>query len=280
MSNTKNYGFTLLELLIVIAVIGLLGAVTLVTFPGAVKRAKIAQGWVFSDTLRASLQGDMVGWWAFNESSGTTAKDSYTNQLDGTVSGAQWKEGIVNNALEFDSSDVVVVNDHRALNNYVGLTLEAWIKPTIDGGYDGIVDKYYYPGACYQRQFLLARWPTNRICFWMGYNNGAGAVSLCTANNSVLAKDGWVHVAATWSRASNTMKVYLNGKQKASYTNALNWTVSTTCNLQLGRYYLSSFYVFNGLIDEVRIYSAALKMSTIQQHYAEGLKTHQNLAQK
>jgi hypothetical protein len=33
---------------------------------------------------------------------------------------------------------------------------------------------------------------------------------------------------------------------------------------------------FNGLIDEVRIYSEALSSGELQKHYTEGLKNHQN----
>ena len=77
------------------------------------------------------------------------------------------------------------------------------------------------------------------------------------------------------------MKVYINGTEKASYTNAsLNWTTNTTCSLQVGRYSTGSSYVFNGLIDDVRIFSEALPQARVQQLYADGLATHPPLAQQ
>ena len=271
-------GFTLLELLVVIAIIGLLASIILVSYEGSTDKAKIAKTLSWAGSISHLLGANAVGVWTFDRISGPTVYDESGNGNDGTISGAVQIDGVVGKALEFNSADVVIVNNSPSLNNYDALTLVAWIKPTIDGGYDGIIDKYYYPGACYQRQFLFGRWPTNRICFWMGYNDGASAVSVCTPTDSSLVKDGWTHVAATWSEASNTMKVYINGTEKASYTNALNWTTNTACNLQIGRYYLNSSYVFNGLIDDVRIYSEALPQARIEQLYADGLPTHQPLA--
>jgi len=111
----------------------------------------------------------------------------------------------------------------------------------------------------------------------MGYNNGASAVSLCTLTHSVEINK-WKYSLATWSKSTNTMKVYLNGVEKATYTNTLSWTTNTNCGLQIGRYSTGSSYVFNGVLDDLRIYKEALTQAQIQQHYAYGLPTHQNLA--
>ena len=277
----KQQGFTLLELLVVIAIIGLLASIVLVSYEGSTDKARLAKTLSWAGGVSHLLGDKAVGVWTFDNIEGATVYDDSGNGNDGVISGATQTEGVVGQALSFDSSDVVVINNSPSLNDYQELTLSAWIKPVIDGGYDGIIDKYYYPGACYKRQFLFGRWPTNKICFWMGYNDGASSVSVCTPTDSSLVKDGWTHVAATWSRASNTMKVYINGTEKASYTNAsLNWTTNTTCSLQVGRYSTGSSYVFNGLIDDVRIFSEALPQARVQQLYADGLATHPPLAQQ
>ena len=39
----RNNGFTLIELLVVVSIIGFLASIVLVSFPGAIKRAKIAE---------------------------------------------------------------------------------------------------------------------------------------------------------------------------------------------------------------------------------------------
>ncbi|MDD5739030.1 MAG: prepilin-type N-terminal cleavage/methylation domain-containing protein [Candidatus Pacebacteria bacterium] len=274
----EQTGFTLLELLVVIAIIGILASITIISYPTYANKARLANTLKFSDNVRGSLQQDMVAWWKFDETSGTVAKDSWWNQLNGTVSGTTWTtEGIKGGALSFDGNDYISVSNDSNLVNYTGLTLEVWIKPSSNGVYGGIFNKYYYP-TCAVRQFLLRRESSNQIGFWMGYNNGASAYALYTpTTNPVLASDGWTHIVATWSGPLNTMKIYLNGKVMASYANALTWTTNNACNLEIGRY--SSNY-FIGLIDDVQIYSSALPVAIIQQRYADGLATHQNLAIK
>ena len=86
----------------------------------------------------------------------------------------------------------------------------------------------------------------------------------------------WYHVFAT--RNNGTVSLYIDGKlvNSATYTGALG----ATATLTIGNYGGHGRYCPNGLIDDVQIYSAALPQSAIQQHYAQGLATHQNLAQK
>ena len=273
-------GFTLLELLIVISIIGLLSSIVLVTYPTAVEKARIAKTLQWSASVNHLLGSEAVGVWTFDNIQGTTVYDDSGNNNNGANTGAVQVDGVIGKGFEFDSADVIFVNDNASLNNYDGLTLSAWAKPTISGGFDGIMDKYYYPNSCGVRQFLFAIWSTNRACFWMGYNNGSTAVSICTPTNSITINQ-WNHIVATWGRATNTMKIYLNGAQKATYTNnSLNWTTNTNCGLQLGRYYVNSSYVFNGILDDLRIYKQAYTQAQVEQLYAEGLSEHQNLAKK
>ena len=264
-------GFTLLELLVVISIIGLLASVFVFGYSGWTDKARLANTKSFSQSVRSTLTAYVVGSWTFDRISGATVYDDSGYNNNGVNTGVVVADGINKNGFLFNSSDVVFVNNSTSLNNYDALTLEAWAKPTISGGYDGIMDKYYYPNSCGVRQFLFAIWPTNRVCFWMGHNNGASAVSLCTATNSVNINK-WNHLLATWSKVTNTMKIYLDGKERATYTNAsLNWTTNTNCGLQLGRYYTTSSYTFDGVLDELKIYTEPFTIAQVKQLYTEGL---------
>ena len=55
LKHTNNKGFTLIEILIVIAIIGLLASVVLVSFPGAMKKARDAQRIHDLDQIRTAL---------------------------------------------------------------------------------------------------------------------------------------------------------------------------------------------------------------------------------
>jgi len=280
MKSKAQPGFTLLELLIVMAIIGLLSAIILVGYQGQTDKARLAKTMQWAISLNHLLGVNTLGAWTFDRITGTTVYDDSSNKNDGTIyGGATVVDGVIGKALSFDGNDYVNVSNSSNLINYTGLTLEAWIKPSSDGVYGGIFNKYYYPGSCYLRQFLLRRESSNQICFWMGYNSGANAYVICTPTaNPVLAKDGWIHIVATWSGQLNTMKIYLNSKVMVSYTGALDWTTNTACSLEIGRY--TGSYYFNGLIDDVRIFSEALPQAQIEQFYADGLKTHHPLAQQ
>src|ERR1700722_9160448 len=50
----------------------------------------------------------LVGYWAFDDASGTTAVDSSGNSNNGTVSNASWGPGKINDGLVFNGSNSLV----------------------------------------------------------------------------------------------------------------------------------------------------------------------------
>jgi len=92
--------------------------------------------------------------------------------------------------------------------------------------------------------------------------------------SDVSADDKWHHAAMVFDGSS--AKFYLDGKiiQQKSYT---SYTFNQ--NFVLGSYYeYHNSFPWVGLIDDVRIYNQDLSLSQIQQLYAQGVKSHANLA--
>ncbi len=255
-------GFTLLELLVVIAIIGVLASVVLVSFPSATKKARLGNALHFSDNLRGSLQQDMVAWGKVDETSGSVAKDAWWNQLNGAVVGATWTtEGIKNGALSFDGNDYVSVPDSIFLSPSQAITIELWVKTTWTGT-GHLIYKYDaspYPG------FGLYKDGTTDFRLWAG---GTSWV-YCYKN---IADGDWHHLVGTAEKGGQK-KVYFDSKlcgQDSVGTSGFD----SVLNLY------APYTGFIGLIDDVQIYSAALPQAAIQQLYAEGLATHQDLAIK
>ncbi len=71
-----------------------------------------------------------VGWWSFNESSGTAAYDASGSANDGTIAAAEWAHGRYGPALDFDNEDYVDCGNDTSLDITDAITLEAWIKPS------------------------------------------------------------------------------------------------------------------------------------------------------
>lgn len=269
MIKQKQKGFTLLELLIVIAIIGVLASVVLVSYPSATKKAKLGNALRFSDNIRGSLQQDMVAWWKFDETSGTIAKDTWWNQLHGTVSGATWVEGIKNNALSFDGTDDYVgTGSTLGLSSGSSVTVSAWINTSTVSGISDILN--------------LAQWDGGPWSGWRLRRNGSGliwkvgdgtSIAHQVSGGSTITAGNWHHVVGTYN--GSYLRIYIDGVSVGNVADT--FTFSPASGHYIGKYAGAAYY-FSGLIDDVQIYSAALPVAVIQQHYAEGLKTHQNLA--
>lgn len=67
-------------------------------------------------TLAQPMQG-MIGYWNFDEGSGTVAHDTSGNGYNGTVTGATWTTGKINSALSFNGPTNAVVTPNIALGN-------------------------------------------------------------------------------------------------------------------------------------------------------------------
>jgi len=86
-SGQKNdkKAFTLVEILVVIAVVGLLGSIIFAITRGANEQGRIAKGLYFSQHLHNSLGSWAAGIWSFDEGSGTTANDISGWDNNGTL---------------------------------------------------------------------------------------------------------------------------------------------------------------------------------------------------
>src|SRR5262249_33341363 len=83
-------------------------------------------------TTLATVSG-LVAAYTFDEGTGTTVNDLSGNGNTGTVANTVWTaSGKYGNALVFNgSSSLVTVNDSSSLHLTTGMTLEAWVNPSV-----------------------------------------------------------------------------------------------------------------------------------------------------
>jgi prepilin-type N-terminal cleavage/methylation domain-containing protein len=266
----RGKGFTLVEILVVIAIVGLLGSIIFAITSGADEQGRIAKGLYFSQHLRNSLGAYAVGIWNFDEGSGTLAEDTSGWGNDGTLVGSPvWRCASVDSSytpsgqgcsLEFDgvSAEVNVGNNTSLDSGQGSYTVEMWLKI------------FSYPST-YDFPFSNGRNPN-----WVNTKiSSGGSLSFelkvvdsgiyISKSYGILQLDKWYHVVFVINRDSQTAYFIVDGvKSTDSETN-----ISSLPDLSsAGNYRFSSPSVF-GLIDEVRIYSRALTASEIQQRYAE-----------
>ncbi len=225
-----------------------------------------AAGGAYSDLIMAD---NPMGYWRLDESSGPTAEDFTSNNIDLTYGGAvsYGEAGILgaegNGAVGLDGSTAYVRDTAwgRFVKNQI--TLDIWFKPNVASGTQilmgstGALNSYAY------RYYMYGT--GSRVAFRM-YD---GNYRILTSDDSFIL-DEWNHVALTYE-VGDKIKMWLNGEKQSSevdLTSASPWGY-----MQFGTTLWKDGIPknsFNGLIDEAVIYDTALDGATIRQHYWEG----------
>jgi hypothetical protein len=166
-----------------------------------------------------------------------------------------WTSGKFNYGLEFDGvSDYVDCGNDNSLSITKEMTVDFWIKInsyTPSGSWPNIVGKGNENSngwRIYQEQ------NSKKLVF--AYNDGTtGHFILHTGDE--LQLNEWYHIAVTFSLSQGIAKIYINGVQYKD-SNDIYEIKGNTDSLFIGG------GVFNGAIDEVRIYNRALSQAEIQ----------------
>jgi len=228
--------------------------------------------------LGDSIDPNLVGWWKFDETSGTIASDSSGNGYDGTLDGnPQWVSGKLKGALAFDGQgDHVIDNDgENYLNGLSAVSVAMWIKSDLTNTDRGFINgeqsddndnvmtmRYDAAGAFFGGINLLKVAVTS---------TPGGEQQLESSSN--LQTTEWQHVAMTWV-SGGLIRFYVNGVEdtpsgRIGPNNA--GTVSGCTMLVIGAGAKDNNWAgegWDGLIDDVRIYSRALSAAEIMNQMA------------
>jgi fibronectin type 3 domain-containing protein len=206
-----------------------------------------------SATVTVTAPSGLVAAYGFDEGSGATTADQSGNGNLGSLSNTVWSTaGRFNNALSFNGSARVNVNDSASLRLTSGMTLEAWVRPSALGDWRTVLLKErtgYYAYALYSNTDNSR--PSAHVFSSSDHDlRGPASVPVNT----------WTHLAATYN--GSVLALYVNGSQVATQP-ATGAIVSNTGPLRIGGNAIWGEH-FTGLIDEVRIYNRALSTSEIQ----------------
>ena len=215
-----------------------------------------ALGAILSGVASAASDPDLVGWWGFDEGSGTTAVDSSGYGNDGTLmNGLTYVEGYFFTALEFDGADDYVEVPHdSSLTVDDEVTVMMWANLTQwqygSAGYQGLISKSNSP-----RSYSLYTTSSGVLHF---STNGTG-----TTSSETVPLDEWVHVAA--AVIGGTHQYYLNGADAGSSGSGITLPGdSDTASVLIGDTTEDSREV-GGTLDDVRIYRRGLTLDEIQE---------------
>jgi hypothetical protein len=196
-------------------------------------------------------------YWAFNESSGTTASDSWGTRHGTLVNGPTWVAGKKNNAVNLDGSNDYVSFPSGLVSTLNDFTIATWVYYRSNTGWQRIFD---YGSGTSTFMFLTPKSGAgNRLRFAIKLNGGSEQ----QINAASLSLNTWHHVAVTLSGGVGIL--YVNGVEVArnSSMTLKPSDLGSTSQNWIGRSQYSADPYLNGMIDDFRIYSRALSASEI-----------------
>jgi hypothetical protein len=195
--------------------------------------------------------------WKLDETSGLTASGSIPGILNGFAEGdAHWVPGKTGGGLELTNASYVSASGFEPIQS---TTWAAWVKLTATPN-NGAVVSSTFAGATagHSLGFGSAATALQPRVVWN--HNMTPTIIL---SPTPVQLNEWNHVAVTYDAASASLKLYVNGEEKAANTAPAASTEFTTINL--GRREASANTPLTAVIDEVLIYDRALPLADIQQ---------------
>jgi len=197
----------------------------------------------------------LVGWWRFDEGTGTVAGDSSGNGNNGTIYGATWVTGKYGEALSFNGTNNQV-NCGSGLADPTVFTLAAWIKPTMGLG-----------SQC----DIIARGPGASLGGWELKIVGGSTLEVGASfsdqwrsldASGVIVAGQWQSVVGIWN--GTYFSLYLNGNPVAQSSNLGAYTRKLSASNVLIGTWAGSYNFFDGIIVDARIYNRALSPAEIK----------------
>ena len=263
----RKRAFTIIELLVAIAIIGLLASIVIVAIKSVRERAERAKVLQFSSSVHHALGAYAIGIWNFDDD----LTDGITDDIsgggnEGTIIGAVPVEGIVNGALKFDGNDYVnlvslvdIAND----NNY---SISLWVKTTNAG------DQMMAFGSGNTSSDLpivqIGIYLDNRAFF--GQRDQFGSHALIYLRGAVINDGKWHHLVGV-RNAADSFELYLDGNSIGISSVLVGPTSLTNSSIGVLKRAANTYY-FNGSIDEVGVYNEAFTSAQIKKFYVEGAK--------
>lgn len=214
----------------------------------------------------------LVAHWPFDEGGGLTAYDVTGQAVDGILSSSSSRTlGRVGSGSAYFNG----VEDHITLGNYDipatdALTISAWFNTydaqdcstndcrIISKAFDDANQAHYW-----MLSLIDGRHPRFRL-----RTDGNTDVYI---SNATVSSNIWYHYAAVYDGA--TVTLYLDGVNIGSWPKTGTIDMSTTTEVQIGNNPPTYYGVFEGSIDDIRIYNVALTPEEIAT-LAEGSGTY------
>ena len=156
---------------------------------------------------------DLVGWWKFDDESGVTAEDSSGHGHHGVVDDANWCDGIIGGALEFDGKNTVSISPQVFSKIEKEITIAFWQYGKVDAPPAGGTILEASIGL--DKRVIVCHVPykeNNKAHVYWDCGSAQGEVDQAFKLANPNTYEGkWNHWAFVKNTNSGKMKIYLNG---------------------------------------------------------------------
>ncbi|HOV30015.1 MAG TPA: LamG domain-containing protein, partial [Candidatus Dojkabacteria bacterium] len=214
-----------------------------------------------SNRIGSIVNDGLISYWNMDETSGTSVKDSI-GIYNGTATGTTIVDGKVNNGRSFDGTDDYITVPSGFSNFTKGLTISLWANPTSNSNWGRFVDFGEPSGSAFSN-IILNRFSTSND-LEMSIGNGSTDPYIIAPNGII--NNEWHLYTATVSE-SGMGRLYRDGILLSEGQLAVPTNVSRISNY-IGRSNYPGDSLYQGYMDEVKIYNRALSPGEIFDDYA------------
>jgi N-acetylneuraminic acid mutarotase len=221
----------------------------------------VESGEILVDVNTTWSTDGLVGWWKFDETSGTVAYDSSGNGNDGTLTnGPTWATGKIGGALSFDGVDdyVQIPNMQSFFSNAASFT--TWVKVT--------------DFSTSNNQGLAEFGSSSHNLHYQFHDDNTIYMNILRSSDRVNQISPITEISE-WHLLSITS---INGGDWVMYQNfseakrvlAQNLSLPSSQSFGRSRQFSTSFRYLQGLLDDIRVYDRALSANEVQALYQLG----------
>jgi hypothetical protein len=211
---------------------------------------------LFGVSVKALDSDGLVLLLLFDEGAGDTVEDLSGMGNNGVIQGAEWANGKIGSALNFEPGDHVEIPHSDSLSITDEITVMAWTNMAAGAsGEMAIVSKGTW--AANDLPYELTQTPGG-VIFWQFYDDG-GRDSCSPSSPPV---DEWHHIAGTYD--GTVFKCYIDGQfaQEWAYAGTMP---ENDASVTIGKRSKANGTFFNGIIDEVAIFNRALTEEEVEE---------------